>query len=43
VSRRVGVGATLSLLSSIAANPAGGEDSDRIVLGGTLALSVTLH
>jgi hypothetical protein len=43
VSRRVGVGASLSLLSSIASNPVGGEDSDRVVLGAALALSVTLH
>lgn len=43
VSRRIGVGASLSLLSSIASNPVGGEDSDRIVLGPALALSVTLH
>jgi len=43
VSRRVGLGAALSLLSSIASNPDGGADTDRIVLGGMLGFCVTLH
>jgi hypothetical protein len=43
LSRRVGLGASLSLLSSIASNPIGGEDTDRIVLGAALALTATLH
>jgi hypothetical protein len=43
ISRRVGLGATLSLLSSIASNPVGGEDTDRLVLGAALALSATLN
>jgi hypothetical protein len=43
LSRRFGLGATLSLLSSLANNPIGGENTDRIVLGAALALSATLH
>ena len=42
-SRRVGLGLVLSLLSSIAPNPTGGENTDRILLGTTLAFSATLH
>lgn len=43
LSRRVGLGASLSLLSSVASNPTGGQNTDRIVLGAALALSCTLH
>jgi hypothetical protein len=43
LSRRVGLGATLSLLSSIASNPDGGESTERIVLGAMLGFCVTLH
>lgn len=43
LTRRFGLGAAVSLLSSIAPNPIGGEDSARLVLGAALALSATLH
>lgn len=43
VSRRVGLGATLSLLGSVASNPIGGEDSDRLLAGFALSFSATLH
>jgi hypothetical protein len=43
VSRRVGLGAVLSLISGLAANPGGGADSNRYVLAATLGLCATLH
>jgi hypothetical protein len=43
VSRRVGLGASLSLLGSIANNPIGTRDSPRLLLGATLAFSASLH
>jgi hypothetical protein len=43
LSRRVGLGATLSLLSSVAANPSAGRDTNRYVLAAMAALSATLH
>jgi hypothetical protein len=43
VSERVGLGATLSLLSSVANNPIGGEDTDRLLFGAALGFSATLH
>lgn len=43
LTRRIGLGAALSLLSSIAPNPIGGEDSARLVFGAAFALSATLH
>jgi len=43
VTRRIGLGASLSLLASIANNPIGGEDTDRIVFGAAVGLSLTLN
>jgi hypothetical protein len=43
LSRRVGLGATLSLLSSAAANPAAGLDTSRYVVAAVAALCATLH
>jgi hypothetical protein len=43
VSQRVGLGASLSLLSSIASNPVGGEHTDRLLIGAALGFSATLH
>jgi len=43
LSRRVGLGATLSLLGSIANNPVGTRDSPRLLFGATLAFSASLH
>ena len=43
LTRRIGLGAGLSLLGSVASNPIGGEDTDRFVLGAALGLSFTLN
>ncbi len=43
ITRGVGLGATLSLLSGVAANPTGGADTDRFVLVAVAALCATLH
>jgi len=43
VTRRVGLGATLSLLGSIANNPIGTRDSARLLFGTTLAFTASLH
>jgi hypothetical protein len=43
VSRRVGLGATLSLLGSVANNPIAGHDSPRWLFGATAAFSASLH
>lgn len=43
LSRRVGLGATLSVFGSTAGNPAAGRDTNRYVLAATAALALTLH
>lgn len=43
LSRRVGLGATLSLLASTAGNPAAGRDTNRYVVAAIAALSATIH
>jgi hypothetical protein len=43
VSQRVGLGATLSLLSSLCSNPVGGEDTARLLVGAALGFSATMH
>ena len=43
LSRWLGLGATLSLLGSVANNPIAGHDSPRWLFGATLAFTATLH
>jgi hypothetical protein len=43
LSGGVGLGATLSLLGSVANNPIGARDSPRLLFGATLAFSASLH
>jgi hypothetical protein len=43
LSRRVGLGATLSLLGSVANNPIGTRDSPRLLFSATLAFTASLH
>lgn len=43
ITERFGLGGSLSLLTSFANNPIGGEDGLRTVLALTLALTATLH
>jgi hypothetical protein len=43
LSRRVGLGATLSLIGSMANNPIGGRNSPRLLFGSMLALTASLH
>ncbi len=43
LTRRLGLGATFSFLASIANNPIGGEDTERIVIGVGAGLSFTLN
>ncbi|MFI5306585.1 MAG: hypothetical protein ACHQ53_04485 [Polyangiales bacterium] len=43
LSRRTTLGASLSLMSGVAANPSGGADTSRYVLAAMAALSFTVH
>jgi hypothetical protein len=43
LSRRVGLGATLSLLGSVANNPVAGHDSPRLLFGAVLGFTASLH
>jgi hypothetical protein len=43
ISRRWGLGASLSLLGSTASNPMGGTDTNRHIVGAAVALTATYH